>query len=150
MKEHGNDVTRGRVHWIVSYSSKCTIGFNTLYHSINFNNNFIFQLEHDVKAVRRSAAFSPVMWKLNRAISSLFSRLETRSTRLETRSSKLNPWYSKLDPQNSILEVFKFRVTVNLHLTSTVYHTNATLPNAVKKGFYSCANYHLLITHENQ
>ena len=74
--------------------------------------------------------FNPVT-AVNRAISSLFSLLETRTTRLETRfsiletrSSILDPRSSILDPRSSMLEYrasrIEFRVTVNLHLTGTV------------------------------
>ena len=62
--------------------------------------------EGDVKAVEVQPFLRLVVWKLNRAISSLFSQLETRSTRLEF---------------NFEFKSFEFRVTVNLHLNGTVH-----------------------------
>ena len=62
---------------------------------------------------------------VNRAISSLFPLLETQTTRLETRCSILETLFSILETRYSILDTqcsrIEFRVTVNLHLTGTVY-----------------------------
>ena len=84
----------------------------------NFYNNFLFQLRAWCQS-GRSAAFYPVMWKLNRAMSSLFSRLKTRSTRLENRSSILETRSARLETPSFRVSRIEFRVTVNLHFTGT-------------------------------